>query len=308
MAGSANTPSRCFRTSASSLLAVAAVTFCLTACDPNVVIGAKRSIAPGGTDNVGGSAAGGGGIVGNAAGVAAQGGNLASAGASGMAGAAGTLLFEAHHESDLSEWTAAGPAIGGLYADDDDPVVTTERAHSGSGSVKMVIDTGSDSQRVCRLYHQLAPGPAYYGAWYFIEEDHSSFEWWTTMLFKAQTDAADIDTSYNLWDIDQIRTDGYTTYAVYDHPRTENHYSDSAPALPIGRWFHIEAYFAYEAAEPTELQLWLDGISFMHLTDLDPTPADPLFWGLGNGASQLVPSQSTIFIDDVTISTVRVGP
>jgi hypothetical protein len=225
-----------------------------------------------------------------------------------MTGAAGTLLFEAHHETDLSEWTEGGPAVGGFYADDNEPVVTTERAHSGNSSVKMVIDTGTDSQRVCRLYHRLAPGPAFYGAWYFIEQDHT-FEWWTTMLFKAQTDAADIDTSYNLWDIDQYRgnTD-YTTWAVYDHLRTENRYSDSAPALPIGRWFHIEAYFAYQEGEQTELELWLDGVSFLHLTDLDPTPEDPLFWALGNGASQLVPSQSTIFIDDVTISTVRVGP
>src|SRR5688572_10026110 len=102
MAGSANRPSRCFRTSASSLFAVAMATSCLTACDPNVVIGAKRSVAPGSADPVPTS----GGSGRNVAGASGQGGTALpqGPGGAGAAGAAGTLLFEAHHETDLSEW------------------------------------------------------------------------------------------------------------------------------------------------------------------------------------------------------------
>jgi len=227
----------------------------------------------------------------------------------GAGGAAGTLIFEARHETDLSEWTGDGPESGGIYVDDDPPLVGTEQVHSGTGALRIFIDTSNDRAPICRLFHRLPPQPAYYGAWFYAVEDHVSFDWWMMMLFKAQPDVEDITTAYNLWDIGQVKSDqGYTTYVLYDHLRTENRYTETQPQLPIGRWFHLEAYLAYQAGEATELELWLDGQSFLHLTDLDPPPDAPLFWSIGNGGSQLVPAQSTIFIDDVTISTTRVGP
>jgi len=78
------------------------------------------------------------------------------------------------------------------------------------------------------------------------------------------------------------------------------------PRLPIARWFHIEAYLAYAPDMPTELEIWLDGTSMLRLT-LDEAPSD-LFWGLGNEAGGLSPSESTLYIDDVTISPSRLGP
>jgi hypothetical protein len=228
--------------------------------------------------------------------------------ASGAGGEGGTLLFEARHETDLSEWTGDGPDSGGIYVDDEPPMVSAEQVHSGTGAVRIFIDTSNDRAPICRLYHRVTVPAAYYGAWFYVTQDHVSFDWWMMMLFKAQPDVEDITSAYNLWDIGQMRSDdGYTTYVLYDHLRTENRYTETEPALPIGRWFHLEAYLSYAAGQQTELEVWLDGQSFLHLTDLEPPPQAPLFWSIGNGGSQLVPAQSTIFIDDVTISTTRVG-
>ena len=250
---------------------MACVLVVLVACDPNVVIGAVRPHGSGGAGAGGAATMGGGGNA--------------------------TLLFEARHEVDFSEWTSDGSDEGYLYCPEELGVVTTTRAHSGSGSVKISIDTAGGATPICQMLRRTPSPSAYYGAWFFVEHDHESFDWWTIFFFKTKT------TSH--WDLGLYR-DGYTSFGLYDHAHNESNFAPAMPGLPIARWFHLEAYLAYGADTATELEVWLDGSSMLQLT-LDEAPPD-LFWGLGNEAGGLSPSDSTLYVDDVTISPRRLGP
>lgn len=254
----------------SSPVALLSALLALVACDPNVVIGAIRADGNGGAGAGGAATSGGGGA---------------------------TLLFEARHEVDLSDWTSDGSDEGYLYCPADQAVVTTARVHSGSGSVRISIDTAGGATPICQMLRRTPSARAYYGAWFFVERDHQAFDWWTIFFFKTKT------TSH--WDLGMYR-DGYTSFGLYDHAHNESTFASAMPRLPIARWFQIEAYLAYAPDMPTELEVWLDGTSMLRLT-LDEAPSD-LFWGLGNEAGGLSPSESTLYIDDVTISPTRLGP
>ena len=242
----------------------------LVACDPNVLIGAVTAGGDGG-----------------------GGGAFATGGSGGS-----VLFFEAHHEVDLSEWTAEGPETGYLYCPDEQASITTKRAHSGAGSVQISIDTADGANPICQMLHRTPAPEAYYGAWFFIEQDHEAIEgWWTILFFKTKT------TSH--WDLGFYH-DGYTSFGLYDHDEDRSTFAPAMPVLPIGRWFHLEAYLAYAEGKPTDIELWLDGTTLLRRT-AGEAPRD-LFWGLGNEGSGLSPSNSTLYIDDVTISSRRLGP
>jgi hypothetical protein len=282
---------QCTRSRVGFCSAAASAFWLLVACDPNVVIGAVTR-AEGGS---GASASNGG-----ASSIAGSGGasTIGGGGASMTAGSSNrALLFEARHEVDFSEWTSDGDDEGYLYCPDDLGVVTNTRAHSGSGSVAISIDTGGGATPICQMLRRTPAPSAYYGAWFFVEHDHEALDWWTIFFFKTKT------TSH--WDLGLYR-DGYTSFGLYDHAHDESTTAPAMPRLPIARWFHLEAYLVYAADTPTELELWLDGSSMLRLT-LDEAPPD-LFWGLGNEAAGLSPSDSTLYIDDVTISLSRLGP
>src|SRR5689334_18229465 len=135
----------------------------LVACDPNVVIGAVTRAEGGG----GASVSNGGASV-----IAGNGGasTIGGAGASTTAGSSNSgLLFEARHEVDFSEWTSDGEDEGYLYCPDDLAVVTTARAHSGSASVAIAIDTAGGTAPICQMLRRTPAPSAYYGAWFFVE-------------------------------------------------------------------------------------------------------------------------------------------
>lgn len=252
----------------------------LAACDPTIVLGAR------GADG------------------AAEGGALVEH----EAGA--TLLWSSDHETgDLSAWNAGGDTMGGEYEGMGTTEITSDRAHGGSYAAKFTIDTSDGMDHTARAYRRTVPGAAYYSAWFYFDESHTSFVWWTMFLFRALTDPANVESAVNLWDVGiERRPNGDLGLLFFDHMTLADVQAPADDVVPVGRWTHIEAYFEYAPPQSTHITIWQDGNQVMDLRNLGPASSDHLYWAIGNGANGLAPPVSTIYVDDAAISTVRLGP
>jgi hypothetical protein len=221
-----------------------------------------------------------------------------------------TLLWFADHETrDLSAWHAGGDAMGGEYQGLGTSTASSERAHGGSYAAKFTIDTSDGADHTARAYRRTAAGGAYYSAWFYLAETHTSFSWWTFFLFRALTDPQNVDSAVNLWDIGiERRPNGDLALLFFDHMTLADVPAPSDNAVPVGRWFHLEAYFEYAPPQSTRITLWQDGNQVMDVKGLGPASSDHLYWAIGNGGNGMVPPVSVIYADDAAISTVRLGP
>jgi hypothetical protein len=224
--------------------------------------------------------------------------------------AARTLLFSADQETrDLSPWHEGGDFAGGDYQGGGTDAVSTEHAHSGSYAVKFTIDTSDGQDHATRVYRRTAPSPAYYSAWFYLSEGHSSFGWWTVFLFRALTDTTNINSAAVLWDIGfERRQNGDLGLVLFDHATLANAYAPAGNVVSVGKWVHIEAYFDYAPPQSTRITVWQDGAQVIDAQGLGQASSDYIYWAIGNGANGLVPSVSVVYADDAAISTVRLGP
>jgi hypothetical protein len=296
----------------------------LASCDPNVVIGSRLgSIAPeggsSGADAGGASAAGSMTVtagVTSTAGMSSGGSNVepragapSEAGAPGSAGEPSSPLFAADHEDgSLAVWDS-GPDTdaGGWYGDDANPQYSDSGpAHSGTGSVKVTVDTEA-GDRISRLYRRITATDAYYSAWFYLAEDHTAPSWWSIFLFRAVKERAN---SIDLWSVNLVRRDDdQLSFGVFDHATNELIQAPTPPLVEVGKWFQLEAFLHAVSGEPSQVVFYLDGNEFLTLDDATPAPeGEPLYWVIGNGGSKLAPATTTLYIDDAVIDDVFVGP
>lgn len=304
----------------------------VTACDPNVVIGARWGRADGGTGSTpaagaASGATGGGGT--DSAGTGGSTGGGASGGGSGggggepvdPGGAAGVggepsspVYFSADHEDGTGsldlQWNA-GPDddAGGYYGDteSDLPTLSTDFAHSGVASAKATIDTSGGTDQISRLYRRVTSDEAYYSAWFYLPEDHGPTGWWSFFLFRAVQERSE---SIDLWSVNLVRNGtAQLTLTLFRHATNSNVEIPSRPTIPIASWFQLEAYVFAKQGQPSKLTLWLDGEQILALDSEVVPPADePLYWVVGNGAAPLSPAVSSIYIDDAIVAASRTGP
>jgi hypothetical protein len=82
---------------------------------------------------------------------------------------------------------------------------------------------------------------------------------------------------------------------------------DAPPALPIGRWFQVEAFVRAPTPDEGELRIWVDGAQiFEHHGATLPTST--VTWVIGSGADGLDAPLASLFIDDAAVTRRRLGP
>ena len=233
------------------------------------------------------------------------------------------IIWVATHEAgNLAEWgDGSGPSGGGLFNDGVHTVAASaERAHSGTRSMKMTIDTtaGVDTAvRAFRWKESYTKQDLYYSAWYYFPQSHVPTTFWNIMQFKGELyDAGGVQTKN-----DPIITIGVTVaggasrlhmfYFGHFFGGTDQQFNQSILTLPIGQWTHIEA-FLHQAPDATGVfMLWQNGTRILEVTNLQ-TNYTPLAngyqtWSVNNYSNGLTPAIATIYIDDAVISRTRVG-
>ena len=213
------------------------------------------------------------------------------------------LVWSATHETgDLREWAIG---TGGSAADAPAAAVeiSTAFAHAGRYSVKLTNGAVTDI-KAARLWHQGDfPEEAFYSVWYYLPRAYQTKVDWTILQFRTPTD--DPDTVSLFLDVDlRSLPGGEMILSIYDHRPQYLRLPTADPAIivPVGRWFQIEVFYRNAPDNTGHFTLWLDGKLNYDIVNR-PMAHDPtVYWTPCSVSSDLVPTESEIYVDDAAIS------
>jgi len=225
---------------------------------------------------------------------------------------------------NLSEWTIGG-THGGSY-DSGDCIrpaggVSTQYAHTGNYPMKMSIDTSTQESGCRQFRHEesLSGNSYYYSAWYYLPESVTVANYWNVFQFKSESSTANDP----FWVLDILnRTTGgpinlvLRWKGVVPGPHAGEgtalrYYHQTLRDVPVGQWFHIEAFLRQAPADSYTGQLivWQDGVQLFNMDQVVTKYAGgDQRWSVNNYSDDLNPSLADLFIDDAAVSTGRIGP
>jgi hypothetical protein len=176
----------------------------------------------------------------------------------------------------------------------------TTKAHSGEFSAAFNA-TGNDTNNAgqVRCVRQgVLPPEAYYGAWYYIPATATNSALWNLFHIRGTVAAT---------------TDGIVDVSLASAPNGDLNLvlllfhsaaKTASVVVPIGSWFHIELYLKRANDNTGAVILYQDGVHVLDFTGMstDADPTGPAQWYVGNLADGLMPPESTLYVDDVTIA------
>ncbi len=251
------------------------------------------------------------------AGTPNQGGRGGAAGGSGGSATAGSgsveplppgeLVWSTDHEvGDFSDWERGGEFYGGEYEwGDVSGYVELGVGRDASNGVVAEINTAARNETSggVRMYRRVEERAAYYRAWFRLEDAHRVADWWSIFLFHARDEELSLENDVSLWDVRLVNdAEGQLSLQFFDHDRM---LGVSAPmgrgAVSPGQWFELSAYLDYRPPNATRLIIWQgDTLLFDEMSLRTPLETN-VFWSVGNGAGDLSPADSTLYLDDAEV-------
>lgn len=207
-------------------------------------------------------------------------------------------------EADFCDYSQAG---GFCYGDARATYTTvTSPVHSGLRAAAFGVTSDDVDARQTRCVRQgVLPQAAYYGAWYFLPEPTLNHGLWNLIHIRG----GDLTRTHGLWDISlepraSVEPDGLQA-VVYDFLGNRTLRAATPMSIPIGAWFHLEFYLKRAADATGEVALYQDGQQLLRRSGV---VTDDTAWGqwyVGNLANALEPSDSILYVDDVSIRSSR---
>jgi len=206
------------------------------------------------------------------------------------------LGWKADFENRFCDYTELG---GFCYQDEAASYErVTEPKHLGRYAAAFTLTAEGDAQTRC-VRQGVLPRAAYYGAWYFIPALPTQASNWNLFHFRGGSDLSSTD---GFLDVSLVNSNGSTRLGVYgkDH-RPIGDVADSPP-VPTQTWFRVQLFLRLGAGTSGEVALYQEGQQVFDLTDLATDNSAFGQWYVGNLGSGLKPPNSTLYVDDVTIS------
>lgn len=202
---------------------------------------------------------------------------------------------------------------GFCYGDKPYALVTEPHRPGGHYAAEFsVIGDMAHAQNQTRCVRQgKLPDAAYYGAWYFIPEALVSVQSaWN--LFHFTGGDAPGQMLGSLWDVHLNNAGmpaGQWELVVYDPLAKDNDtYSSAAhKPVPIGSWFHIVLFLKRAADSSGEIALYQDDELLFDQSNLKSDASNFGQWYVGDWAPNAVPLDSSLYVDDVSISATLDG-
>jgi len=321
-----------------------AVSFVLLCCEPRLVVGerAASNLGSGGTSGSAGTSDSGGtlgaagtagtAVVGGTAGeggVTGEGGAAGEAGATGEGGEAGAqcpdtgvavpdktdpivVPWSTGFENDFCDYTS----IGGFCFGGGTRKIVTSPVHAGRYAAEFTVTSMDTRYNQARCVRQGAlPTEAYYGAWFYIPvfAKLSNSSLWNLWHFQGGDTARHVaggDSSQDgLWDVTIVNSsDGNSLQLlVYDFIAGVVRKPTNPPAIPIGEWFHIQFYLKRASNATGVIRLYQNGKMLVEKTGIITDDSSWGQWYVGNIAKELMPPNSTLYVDDVTIGSTGIS-
>lgn len=174
--------------------------------------------------------------------------------------------------------------------------------HSGQHAAAFTVTSDDPTMYQARCVRQGAlPAAAYYSAWYYIPTLATRIGNWNLFHFNGGVDWDHID---GLLDVSLISAKGGLQLAVYGPPaHAQIGGSAAAPLIPIGDWFRIRLYVERTTATTGNVRLYQDDQQIFAASNVVLGDWELGQWYVGNLATGLVPAATTVYVDDVSIST-----
>jgi hypothetical protein len=183
----------------------------------------------------------------------------------------------------------------------DDPV------HAGSSAGAFTVTTDMDDATEVphtRCYLEgVMPTDATYGAWFYIPEFAQTGNW-NLMFFQA---AMRNSGNPALFSVSLASGGGNLHLYVLNHMTGAFFTPDPAPAVPIATWFQVEFRLVRATDATGSFALYQDRRLLLEVPDIITDRYDVHQWYVGNWADRLMPAESTVYVDDVTVSAQPAG-
>lgn len=183
-------------------------------------------------------------------------------------------------------------------------------AHSGrkAAAFSVLTDDDRDGEQARCVREGALPKDAYYGAWFYIPRGTTNNDNWNLMHFRSPSESSPLAGD---WDVSVVTTDdGKLAPWLRDYVGDSPIPPSTGSEVPVDRWFSLKLRLRRESTATGVAALYLDDELVVERTDI--VTDDDSTWGqwyLGNLATNLSPSESTIYVDDVSISeTLDTGP
>jgi Polysaccharide lyase len=228
------------------------------------------------------------------------------------------VLWSADHETgDLSQWYAEGGG-GEFNSGSASSTASSDVAHSGRYSARTSILTpGVSGVRLFRWNESRIHPEAYYSAWFYFPRSYRVPVWWNIFQFKSRSGAAVNDPFWSLQVGNRrngamhLYLDWWNRLSIEGPRRGEfggRSFSQDLKDLSVENWIHIEVFLRQSSAFDGQLIVWQDGVELFNVRDIRtryPAPDGANEWSISNYSDAIVPSPTTIYIDDAVISTTR---
>ena len=179
-------------------------------------------------------------------------------------------------------------------------------ARSGTHSMAFTLQTDADDdqgdQARC-VREGVLPPDAIYGAWYYIPETRGGIRNWNLLHFQGGEPGGAIP---GIWDV-SIEPDADSgklkLYVLGKFPDSRLTQDDPATmvAVPIGSWFHLEFRWRRAADETGRVSVYQDGKLVLDRDNAVTDDTNFAQFYVGNLAFDLVPPESTLYVDDISI-------
>ncbi|MEM7032312.1 MAG: heparin lyase I family protein [Chloroflexota bacterium] len=225
-----------------------------------------------------------------------------------------------HETGDFSEWEAKqGQAIfnSNTPPGTSDILISTDVARSGQYSTKMALTKAENGlKQGARIFRRWLdseeglslPTEAYYSAWYFFPEVYTPDDWWNVFQYKSKGSSSEPMFSFNIDNDEQ----GNMVFYIWDKANGGiSHNQVGAPQpIPVGQWVHLEIYFKTSFNKTGQVTMWQDGVQIIDVQNIRTILGEDerLHWSVNNYTDGITPSNPVIYVDDVAISKVWLGP
>lgn len=202
-----------------------------------------------------------------------------------------------------------GFCLGGdSYEAVSEPVHSGKSAAAYSVSSASDVDAGVTTRQSRCVVEGALPTDARYGAWFYIPELRVNSGNWNLVFFQGKNAGAPFFGA--LWDVSlRNADDGSLRLYIFAHtdilpdPNLPEPDPLAAP-VPIGEWFHIE-FRLLRAVDATGIvELRQDGALIQRASGIVTDQFEFHQWFVGNlvNANALEPPQSTLYVDDVSVT------
>jgi hypothetical protein len=243
--------------------------------------------------------------------------------------AAGVLWAAGMEEGSLASWYAPETEpvrdFGGGVFDSDGglSIATTERAHTGAWSAKLVLSTGAGGARLFRWRELRAERDTTQRVWLFIPRsyrltaDPASGRFWDIVQFKSIS--ADGRHNDPLWFLNlRSRRGKLLPELVWWHNTLEGPRENQwgyrtfllrSARVPVGRWFQLTSRIRQSSEFDGIVQFWIDrqklfdfrNVRTSHRNCRSNTWCAETHWSVNNYSDGLYPAPAVVYADDAVI-------